>query len=370
MDHTAKSVSSQRNYGLDLLRLVSAFYVVIAHTTGLGGVLAATVPHSAQNYICRLLMIFTICSVNIFGIISGYVGYRETEKKVSFSGYLSLWLTVVFYSLLYIGIFWLVLPGSISKEDVLRSIFPVTSKFYWYFSCYSVVYFSAPFLNRLLRHSSEKDLKWLFLFCCILIVIEYIGQPFDMGAGYSVTWIVMLYLIGGIMKKTGLGSRIPAYAAILGIFFISFVFFYLGIKQDVWTFQIFDFNFVITASINSPFYLSAAILYVVLFSRVKLNSLCKKIVNFAVPASFSVYIVNTNKVFWNNFMWQDFMKNHLASWAESSPFGVFARILIFSFAFVLVVVIIDFFRQKLFRLLGVQNWGRKLSGMFRKNKVS
>lgn len=369
VDQTAKPVSSRRNYGLDLLRLTAAFYVVIAHTTGLGGVLDATAPDSNQNFICRLLMIFTICAVTIYGIVSGYVGYREEDKKVSFSGYLSLWLTVVFYSLLFLGIFRIVLPGSVTSEDLLRSLTPVTTRIYWYFSCYTVVYFLSPFLNRLLRHSSDHDLKWLFLFLCVLVLIEYIAQPFHMGEGYSVIWLVMLYLFGGIMKKTGIGSKIPSLAALLGIFLINFVFFYLGTKRDVWSFQIYDFSFVITHSLVSPFYLATGFLHVVLFSRFRFKPFWQKVIAFAAPASFSIYIVNTNKVFWNNFMWQDFMKNYLASWAGSSPVGIIARILLFSAAFVFVVTIVDFLRQKLFQLLGVPNWDKKITGIFRNCKV-
>lgn len=43
-----KSDLIRRNYGIDLLRIVSMFYVVILHSLGIGGVLKSAVPGSSQ----------------------------------------------------------------------------------------------------------------------------------------------------------------------------------------------------------------------------------------------------------------------------------------------------------------------------------
>jgi len=67
------SESSQRNYGIDLLRLVAAFYIVVLHAINQGGILAAANPFSHQDFTCRALLLVSYCAVNSFGIGSGYV---------------------------------------------------------------------------------------------------------------------------------------------------------------------------------------------------------------------------------------------------------------------------------------------------------
>lgn len=370
MKNTTTSIFPQRNYGLDLLRLIAAFYVVVLHTVGLGGIHDAVTPYSYQDFVCRLLIIFTCCAVNIFGIISGYVGYRETEKRISFSAYLTLWLTVVFYCLIFTGIFYNFLPGSVARQDFIRALFPVTNRLYWYFSSFTIVYCLSPFLNKILIYSSEKELKKLFYFICIVVVLlEYIGGSFNIGNGYSAFWLLLLYLLGGILNKTKIGSNIPWYVVVAVIILINISLFLLGFYHTTRSFCIFYFNFDIDHSYITPFYVATAILYVIIFSRIRLCSLIKKIVIFSAPAIFSIYIVNTNTLFWKNFMWQDFMKTQLTSWAESSPLGLFVRIILFSFAFVVAVVCIDFFRQKLFHLFRAQSQEKKMSARFFKRSM-
>jgi len=357
---------SQRNYGIDLLRLVAAFYVIILHIMNRGGLYSATTEYSYQNLLCRIMLIVTYCAVNIFGIISGYVGYREPLKKISYNGYLTLWMTVVFYNLLFVGIYMFLLPGSVTKEDVISVFFPVSSNLYWYFSAFTLVTFFAPFLNRVLYTSSEKELKLLFLLiCCVFTIIEFLKGSFEMNQGYSAHWLILLYLVGGIMKKTKIGSRISAPTAILWIILLYLTLFFLDQKVRILYYPPFIINFDCKRSYITPFYLAVAILHVILFAKFQFHPFFRKLIAFAAPAAFSVYITNTNPLFWKHFM-----KDRFVSWSTSSPAGIFVRTIAFSGFFVLAVIFLDFLRQKLFRLIGVHNWSQKLSGLFHNEKIS
>ena len=347
-----------RNYGIDLLRLVAAFYVVVLHTVNHGGIYLAATPQSDQELVCRILLIASFCAVNIFGIISGYVGYREPVKSISYSGYLPLWLTVVFYSVVNAVIYKILLPGSVTGTDFFTAFFPVTNDLYWYFSAYTLVYFFSPYLNRMLYDSSEKELKQLFvLICCLCVIVEYVGSPFALEGGYSALWLLLLYLAGGILKKTGIGSKLSAPAALLLILLIDVGFLFLGQKHPELTLFTFRCSLDIRYGYVTPVYMATAILHVIAFSRFRFGRIGQSIIRFAAPAAFSVYIVNTNPLFWKNFM-----ESRFSGWAFSSPLGLLARTLLFSAVFVSAVVIADFFRQKLFALLGVPAWGKKLSG--------
>lgn len=356
---------SQRNYGIDLLRLVSSFYVIILHTINQGGVYSATVSHTYQNYVCKLLLIFSICAVNIFGIISGYVGYRDTEKNASFSGFFPLWLSVVFYNVLICAVYMFLLPDTVTGIHLLHMFFPLSKNLYWYFSAYTLVYFLSPHLNKILQNTSEKDLrKFFYLVCFVIVPLEYLGKCFNMGNGYSPIWLLFLYLIGAILKKCQIGKNIPAFALIGGILITNLGFYILNEKFFDAVFFIFDLDFKIDSSYITPFFLAPAIFHVILFSRFQFHKPFQKIIAFCSPAIFFVYIVNVHPHFWYYYMYK-----HFVDWSTSSPAGIVARTILFSFVFVSAVIIIDFFRQKLFHILGVQNWPQIISSLFQKYKT-
>ena len=91
-----------RNYGIDMLRLIAMFFVVVLHCYGQGGILSTVVVDSQQYKIAWFIEIVAYCAVDIFALISGYVSYTEKEKRINYSKYLNLWFQVVFYGLLMI----------------------------------------------------------------------------------------------------------------------------------------------------------------------------------------------------------------------------------------------------------------------------
>lgn len=358
MENNTSSV--QRNYGIDLLRLVAAFYVIILHTLNQGGLYQATAVSLYQNLICRILLITSFCAVNIFGIISGYVGYREPIKKASYSGYLPLWLTVVLYGIVSAGIYIFLLPDTVTAKELVKSVLPVTTNTYWYFSAFTFVYFLSPFLNRILYYSPDRELKGLlFLICCVFTIIEFLRSSFAMNLGYSAHWLVLLYLVGGILKKTEIGSKISAPAAFLLILATDIIFFILGLKWP--KIELFGITVTLNCPNNyiTPFYLAAAVFHLILFSKLHFHRFWQKLIAFAAPAAFSAYILNTNPLFWDYFM-----KDRFVSWATLSPGSIFIRTVLFSLGFVSAAVVIDSIRQRLFFRLGVKNWAGKLTALF------
>lgn len=352
-----KTSVSQRNYGIDLLRIVAAFYVIILHSLNQGGIYTAVVSDSYQDYLCRLLMIFSICAVNIFGIISGYVGYRDAEKTASLSGYLSIWLSVIFYSVVICVVYLLLLPGIVTGRDLVKMFFPLSQCLYWYFSAYTLVYFISPYLNKLLQLSSKKELITCFwTICCVVVPLEYLGKTFAMSYGYSAIWLIVLYLIGAILKKCEIGKRVPSIVLILGILANNLCYFGLNTRFLNTSIFFFELCFEIDSSYVSPFYLIPAILYVILFSRLSFRPVIRKIITFCASATFYIYIVNVQPQFW-----QYFMDDRFVTWSNSSPEGLFVRIIAFSFGFVVLVTISDYYRRIFFRLLRIPELLQKLS---------
>ena len=69
------SSMEERNYGIDLLRIVSMMMVVLLHVLGQGGILDGSDPLTVKSETAWLLEIGAYSAVNIYAMISGYVGY-------------------------------------------------------------------------------------------------------------------------------------------------------------------------------------------------------------------------------------------------------------------------------------------------------
>lgn len=150
--------NSERNYGIDMLRLVSMFMVVILHVLGRGGVLEATTRYSANYGLAWFLEIACYCAVNCYALISGYVGVCSKHK---WSSLVYLWLQVEFYMIIFTAMFSIFQPGSIGIAELLKMVFPVVFYQYWYFTAYFCMFFFIPVLNLIVQTLEKKTLIFI-----------------------------------------------------------------------------------------------------------------------------------------------------------------------------------------------------------------
>ena len=191
-----------RNYGIDLLRLVAMFMVVILHILGQGGVLSNITGLTIKGEIYWSIEITCYCAVNVYAIISGYVGYQSNHKS---SNIIKLCLQLVFYSIIitFVSIISAFIKNeSISLGQIMLYLFPTIDS-YWYFSAYFCLFFFMPILNTVINNSDRHMLKKagvviFIIFCCWTQIYEQVSFR---GKGYSVLWLSILYMLGAYIKK-------------------------------------------------------------------------------------------------------------------------------------------------------------------------
>lgn len=336
-------------------------YIVLLHSLGQGGLLIGTIENSIQYKCVWFLEICAYGAVNIFAIISGYVGYSNKEKPVRISNYLRLWLQVVFYGFLIGIIFKLVRPELISVEDFIRAAFPVTNKLYWYFTAYTGLFMIMPILNNGIRATDNNLLKKMFIVIIIAFsVFDNISKGFVLNDGYSFIWITLLYIIGAIMKKCEIGRNLKAYKIILtiiGLYIVTYLFKIYGPE-----FQIMDINIskYIFVSFVSPTILISSILHLILFTKIKFNNIWIKFIKFMAPSTFSVYLINNNKQ-----VWQYIMKDLFSGICESHVYKIFVYVIGFSVMFVIGSILLDKFRIFLFSIAKVPELTNKIEDMIK-----
>lgn len=351
-----------RNVGIDLLRVVAMFQVLVLHTLGRGEVLGAVRVGTPQYRFAWLLEMGAYGAANIFALISGYVSYTDEEKRVNFSNYIMLWLQVVFYSVGATLWFQWLHPDWVAPIDRVQMFLPVTFDLYWYFTAYTGVFLLMPILNAGIRHCSAALIRRLFFLMILLFsVFATFTQRFTFSGGYSFAWVLVLYVLGAAVKKGGVGQRMKAWQAGLGVLLCWAATWGWMLWGPTFTFWGFKVTPSTVASYLSPPVLIGSVFYLICFSKLRFPPRAAKVVSFLSAGSFAVYLLNCQKFVYTN--WLGYRFQYLASRGlPEMALHVFG----FSLLFLLGAILLDHVRIALFRLLRLRKLADRLVALVRR----
>ena len=351
-------VNRKRYIGLDLLRLIAMFGIVMLHTLSRSGLLKSTV--ISQYRIAWLLEIIFYFAVDSFGIITGFVSYSEEDKPTNIKNFINLWLEVSFYGIISFFIFRFFMSQPLTKFDLLKVSLPVTFNQYWYFTAYAGVVLVSRMLNRGIRNSNNKqllkDIVLILLVCSLYESFTTLTYSSDKSIinslkGYSFIWLAVLYYVGAAMRKTKLFEKIDTKKSILTILLcvlFSFIWFILigpkleamGLGKGIAR---------VFVSYTSPTIVIIAILLVSIFSKYEFKNF-ESISKFVAPRAFSIYLLNSQgyiaKWFWNNDLLNFLLKYNNVK--------LIVLLIVLCVLFVLGTLAIDSIRIILFKSLKIQ----------------
>lgn len=336
-----------RNYGIDALRIVSMLMIVILHVNGQGGVMWSVEPHSLRWYVVWFGEIAAVCCVNCYAMISGYVGGSTSRHYTNF---VMLWLQVTFYTVGITAIFACVSPELVSSEQWHMALLPVTTRQYWYFTAYAIMYLFVPAFDKAIASLSRRQMQ------AMLAVLLTVGSllptifnidPVGLKGGYNAWWLMILYFLGGYVGKYKPLQNLKSIYLVAG-FLIS-----TGITWLAWCLfhniaeEIVGFNGMI--SYTAPLVLIESVCLLLLFSKIRVEGKMQKIVKFFSPLSFSVYLIHVHPLVWNNIMPYRFEK-----YGSLSGVPMLLSIICTVLAIYIGCALIDFVRAKLFEVLGLK----------------
>ena len=137
---------SERNMGVELLRVVSMIMVICLHILGQGGVRGNTEPLSGGYNVANFMYVIAFCSVNCYALISGFANVK-TEFK--FRRIVYLWLETAFLLTAANAVMHFFVPSmTIKKAYWLNGLFPLTRRELWYFCAYFFMFPLIPILNK------------------------------------------------------------------------------------------------------------------------------------------------------------------------------------------------------------------------------
>ena len=195
LSNKKNNIKIERNPGIELLRIIAMFAIVLHHVLYQGKVL------SKYKYYNSLNLIDTSCYFHIsnFGMISGIVG----SKTNKYSNLIYIWFWTFFYSV-GINIIYIIFMHNFNNS--LTFFLPVLFEKYWYITKYFGMYLFIPLINKGLSSINQNELKIVVL-STNLILFTYKdlflneNDPFIIQSGYSPIGLLIFYLTGTYLGK-------------------------------------------------------------------------------------------------------------------------------------------------------------------------
>lgn len=345
------NIVSVRNYGIDLLRIVSMMMIPVLHVLGHGGILRNAVELSASYETAWLLEVAAYCAANSYGIISGYVGYGGNHK---YSKLIYLYFQAAFYSVLTTIAFLFYKPEEVGVGAIIKSFFPFAFDTYWYFSAYFCLFFFMPFLDNILdrfkKEEMQKLLILLFVVFSILPTLFY-SDFGETNKGYSFLWLAVLYLLGAYIKKYGVTPSYSNWKNLLG-YTLCVILTWLSrlcieqitnstIQKLKWGDYLIKYT--------SPTIVLCSVFLLFFFMNLNCGKILTKFIRIFAPVSFGVYLFHEEPLIRDTFI-----KNAFTGYLSLHPLVMALAVIATSLCIWLLGSSIDGIRLFVFNLFKIK----------------
>ena len=294
------SNAENRDYGIDCVKVLAVVFVILHHVVDCGFTMSDSAS-GALKTVWYLTHTVALTCVNLFALVTGYlcVTSNSAHRRL-----LSLWIQTLAIGL-SISAAVALAGGEVRIGDWMRSLFPVVTGEYWYFTAYVVVCLFMPFVNPGARSLDRRTFTGLLAAFFLLVSASSLfteGDPFVLKNGYSFAWLLIVYLFGAYWRlHVAKPPPIAACAAILCTF--SFVFMVPSVGRRMFSGELgawfADFNPV---RYTSPFTFAMSLALFGLCRRITVKNriVCLALVS-ASKKSLGIYLWLVHPVFWHAF---------------------------------------------------------------------
>lgn len=289
--------TSNRNFGLDILKILSMFMVVVLHTLGKGKVLQTVNPFSVNYYIAQYIDGIFFCAVNVFVITNGFLMY---DKRVKAESLLKIVQQTRIYSILITMGVIVLTKSQLNYSLIIRSLLPILTGEYWFVTIYLVILLTTPYTNLALRSMSIRGHKYLtFLLFALFSVwptFIFFEDPLKLSNGYSIPWFLFLYVLGALLRRIQLPPKKSTYYFVIFLVFGSLIpisRFLIAYATSRYLGNIVGSGFFYRY--NSILVLFSGLFLFLSFLNLEVkSSFVKKLILYFSPHSLAVYIIHMN----------------------------------------------------------------------------
>lgn len=362
IEKTQNSTKPSKNYGIELLRIISMLFIVVLHVIGQGGVAGASRHLSSQYMTSYTMLAFCYCAVNCYALISGYVGCKS---KFRISRVVLLWLSVAAVN----AAVW-VSAYLYNKEMTavmsFSSIFkPIIENQYWYFTSYIGLQILLPALNAAVNNIPKKQYTYMLLGMLVMFSVLPVYTNRDLfftHSGYSMLWLAFMYIVGAYFRLHMRKIKIPLFKTLcFAVYAVSAA--ALALTKFCAERRLAENGseypyFADYYSYTSIFVVVCSIALFLLFVQINVKSrILVKIIGFFSKSTFGVYIIHTNII-----VWVYVLGGRFAGWAQLSPFLLAVKVLAVSACIFIVCTAAEKLRELVFKILFIDKLVGLLDG--------
>lgn len=238
----------------------------------------------------------SIIAVNVFALISGYLG---VGRKVHVRKLIGLWAAAFTWSagMAIVGL----IRGTQIGLWFYRSFFPVLANDYWYFNSFLALQLLVPLLNAGI--SVIGNAATLLLSLGLLCLSSFLGFPTGLGInnGYSAFWLIVLWLVGAAMRLNWdvITRYLSTKRLLFGLALIPLLSTYLE-----WSYVVGGLDPRQWIEYVSPLVVIQSLCFFVLAARVDItNNAVRRVLVRASASAFGVYLIDTS--YWIYSFWLD-----------------------------------------------------------------
>ena len=297
-------------------------------------------------------------SVNCFVIISGYFMVRS---QLRIKRVIGIWIQTFFYSTIIPLLFFLFQGGN-GLDWLIKGFTPLCSNIYWFVTMYIGLMLLSPFLIKSIEGLNKRQFKLLLIVMGIIniVVIWKIPLGSIYSSGTCLLFFIFLFLVGGYIRTHNISLGKEKY----GQYFIVFSLIALvitlvqdiaiGIKHNKGLYHILNpYN-------GLPFFMSVLLFMYFKNKHAFKKGILQKMAITLSPYILGVYLISDHpmvrKWLWGLFDWPNLMNSYVLI-----PTLCISIVSIF-----LLCVMLDFFRSKLFFILGIDKVSSFLSSKITK----
>lgn len=265
----------KRLINIELLRIISMFFIILMHSYDFGMKEAIVSYHFNPEYFNIYIKPLTVIAVNCFVIISGFFSI-----KFSVRGIMRFWFTCFFYSILLYLIY-----GSINGfqlKEFVKACLPITKNgTLWFVKAYFILYVISPFINNYIEKHTSKGHLYGFLALTFLNVIFgfCLNDSFN-ALGFNYNQLIYIYYIGR-MINIYYDNFNNYYKYIPKIFVVNLI-----LMMALSYCNLFSFSY------NNPLIIISTVCFFCIFLRIKVNS---RYIEYLAKGTFGVYIIHENQ---------------------------------------------------------------------------
>lgn len=229
--------TSERNFGLDVVRTIAVIFVPTIHFFGLSGYY--NTQFSGKTIIfASMLRWLSVCAVPIFMLLTGYFKINKSISKNHYMSIFPVLYTHIFISAIRIIIDYQVHNIDVNLDYILNKM--LYFEYGWYVKLYIGMLLLIPFFNIMYKNCDNRENKEILIMTFILLTS--IGDlVFDIiPKSWLILYVFMYYLIGAYLREYQV--KINKFVNLIFIFFVlSLTTISVYIKCNN---EIFDWNFI------------------------------------------------------------------------------------------------------------------------------